>query len=151
MSKIVRALGKRPALTSCAVTAAFAMSALGCSSAYMKSYSDTSKLAPSGAFGCVAQVVTEMGYQITDSVRAEGTLKAETEKPAVLSYDGRALIYHVNVTVTKEANVSDSTIEVVTNNESHARTILRTCSRKEEETEEAKQAMRDDRRAIPIT
>lgn len=124
------------------MTAALALLAAGCSSAYMKSYSDTSKLAPSGAFVCVVQVVTEMGYMITDSVAAEGTLKAETQKPAVMSYDGRALVYHVNVTITKAENSDDSTIEVTTNNESHARTILRTCSRKEEATEEEKQAAR---------
>lgn len=130
-------------LTTCAVAAALALAVAACSSAYTKSYSDTSKLAPNGAFGCVAQVVAEMGYQITDSVRAEGTLKAETEKPAVMSMDGRALVYHVSVSITREANASESTIEVLTNNESHARTILRTCSRKEQEAEEEKQAARE--------
>ena len=124
------------------MTAALGLLAAGCSTAYMKSYSDTSILAPAGAFGCVAQIVTEMGYMITDSVRAEGTLKAETQKPTVPAYDGRALVYQVNVTVTQGENTSESTIEVTTNNEYHARTILRTCSRKEEESEEEKQAGR---------
>ena len=142
MLKIPGAVRKRASLTKCAAAAALALLAAGCSSAYMKSYSDTSKLAPTGAFGCVAQILTEMGYMITDSVAAEGMLKAETQKPAVMSYDGRALVYHVNVIVTQAENTNESTIEVTTNNESHARTILRTCSRKEEATEEEKQAAR---------
>jgi hypothetical protein len=108
----------------------------------MKTYSDTSKLAPSGAFECVERVVLEMGYIITALQPAEGTLKAETEKPAVMSYDGRALVYHVSLTVTAGENSTDSTIEIVSNHESHARTILRQCSRKEEAPEEEKQAAR---------
>jgi hypothetical protein len=139
LSKTREGCWRRWALKGCTVSAMCSLVALGCSSAYMKSYSSESKLAPSGAFGCVADVVTELGYQIQDSVRADGTLKAETQKPTVMTMDGRALIYHVSVAVSKEANSANSMIEVTTNNESHARIILRTCSRIEEDKEEEKQ------------
>lgn len=132
----------RVASVMCTVAFALAVLAAGCTSAYMKTYSDSSKLAPDGALKCAVDLVTELGYQVTDSNSSEGTLEAQTERPTVMSHDGRALVYNVSVTVTKDDNSADSTIEVITNNESHARIILRTCSRKEEAIEEEKQARR---------
>lgn len=122
-----------------AVTAALAVLAVSCASTNMKTLSDSSTLAPGGAFDCAAGVVTSLGYVITDSLPAEGMLKAETKKPTVIRHDGSVLVYRVIVTISRAEDSRDSMMEVTSNNESHARTILRACLKKEEATEEEKQ------------
>jgi hypothetical protein len=114
-----------------AVTAISVILATACTSTFLKQYAGNTKAEPEAAFNCVVNVLTELRYEIKETDRSAGVIKARSPRPSLNKYDASALISELSISIAQNPDSDSVTISVSSNNEGHANTVLAACAEKE--------------------